>query len=135
MRRMTSGFLVAALVSRATAASAQSVDEIIEKSLTAIGGRAALGKLTNRSMTGKMAISTENGDIAGTIEAVNQAPNKMRRVITLDLSALGAGSATVEQRFDGATGWGMGSMRGDSNLSGGQLANQENSGFPSPPLD
>jgi len=132
---MTSGLLVAALVFTATAASAQSVDEIIEKSLTAIGGRAALGKLTNRSMTGKMAISTENGDIAGTIEAVNQAPNKMRRVITLDLSALGAGSATIEQRFDGTTGWVMDSMRGDSSLSGSQLENLKNSVFPSPLLD
>jgi len=135
MRRMTSGLLVAALVFTGTAASAQSVDEIIEKSLTAIGGRAALGKLTNRSMTGKMAISTENGDIAGTIEAVNQAPNKMRRVITLDLSALGAGSATIEQRFDGTTGWVMDSMRGDSSLSGSQLENLKNSVFPSPLLD
>lgn len=126
--------IMGALVSAGTV-SAQTVDELIEKSLTAAGGRAAVAKVTSRSITGKMAISTENGDIAGTIEAVNQAPNKMRRLITLDLSQFGMGSATIEQRFDGTTGYVMDSMRGDSALSGSMLENLKNSIFPSPFLD
>ena len=140
MRRIHTGFLLAACVVTAAAASAQttptppSVDEVVEKSLSAIGGRAALAKITSRSISGKMSVATDNGDISGTIEGVNQAPNKMRRLITLDLSALGAGMATIEQRFDGTTGVVMDSMRGDSTLSGSQLDNLKNGIFPSPLL-
>jgi outer membrane lipoprotein-sorting protein len=135
MRLIQTAFLILVLLFTGAAASAQTVDEIVEKSLAAIGGRPALGKITSRSMTGKMAISTENGEISGTIEAVNQAPNKMRRLITLDLSAFGMGTATIEQRFDGTTGYVLDSMRGDSALTGNQLENLKNGIFPSPLLD
>jgi|SRR5215471_464843 len=134
MRLISTGLLLA-LVSTASVASAQNVDDIIEKSLTAVGGRAALAKITSRSMTGKMTISTENGDIAGTIEALNQAPNKMRRLITIDLSQFGMGMATIEQRFDGTSGVVLDSMRGNSDLAGSQLENVKNAIFPSPFLD
>ena len=127
--------LLAALVLTASTASAQTADEIVDKSLAAVGGRAALAKITSRSMTGKMSISTENGDIAGTIEAVQQAPNKMRRLITLDLSQFGMGAATIEQRFDGTSGILIDSMRGNSDLAGSQLENIKNTIFPSPFLD
>jgi hypothetical protein len=135
MRLITTGLLLVALVIPSAVASAQTADEIIEKSITAVGGRAVLGTIKTRSMTGKMAIATENGDIAGTIEAVNQAPNKMRRLITLDLSQFGMGTATIEQRFDGTTGYSLDSMRGNSQLNGDQLANLKNAIFPSPFLD
>jgi outer membrane lipoprotein-sorting protein len=135
MRLIHTSLLLAALVFTSTASQAQTADELVEKSLTASGGRAALGKITSRSMTGKMAISTDNGDIGGTIEALNQAPNKMRRLITLDLSAMGAGTATIEQRFDGTTGYQIDSMRGDSALSASQIDNLKNTIFPSPFLD
>src|SRR4029450_6767912 len=55
----------------------------------------------------------------------------MRRVITLDLSALGAGTATIEQRFDGTTAYVMDSMRGETPLTASQLDNLKNSIFPS----
>jgi len=144
MRSIHTALLLPVLILTATAASAQTTtstqttptaDEIVEKSLTAIGGRAALGKITSRAVSGKMAISTDGGDISGTIETLNQTPNKMRRVITLDLSAMGAGTATIEQRFDGTTAYVMDSMRGDSTLTGNQLENLKNSIFPSPLLD
>lgn len=131
MRLIRFAVLFSTLVLTGAAASAQTVDEIVDKSLAAIGGRAALGKITSRSMTGKIAISTDNGEISGTIDTVNQAPNKMRRVITLDLSALGAGTATIEQRFDGTTAYVMDSMRGETPLTGSQLDNLKNSIFPS----
>jgi hypothetical protein len=131
MRLIRFAVLFSTLVLTGAAASAQTVDEIVDKSLAAIGGRAALGKITSRSMTGKIAISTDNGEISGTIETVNQAPNKMRRVITLDLSALGAGTATIEQRFDGTTAYVMDSMRGETPLTASQLDNLKNSIFPS----
>jgi outer membrane lipoprotein-sorting protein len=131
MRLIRFAVLFSTLVLTGAAASAQTVDEIVDKSLAAIGGRAALGKITSRSMTGKIAISTDNGEISGTIDTVNQAPNKMRRVITLDLSALGAGTATIEQRFDGTTAYVMDSMRGETPLTASQLDNLKNSIFPS----
>jgi len=138
MRRIHTGLVLTALVCIAATASAQttpSLDQIVEKSLTAIGGRAALAKNTSRSIAGKMTVATDNGDIQGTIEGVNQAPNKMRRLITLDLSALGADKLTIDQRFDGTTGIVMDSMRGDTALSGSQLENLKNGVFPSPLLD
>jgi outer membrane lipoprotein-sorting protein len=135
MRLISTGLLLTALALTGTAASAQSVDDIIEKSLTAIGGREALGKITSRSIEGKMAISTENGEIAGTIEALNQAPNKLRRLITIDLSQFGMDKAVVEMRFDGTTAYNMDSMRGNSVLTGNQLEVLKNSIFPSPFLD
>ena len=135
MRLIHTGLLLAAFVAGSTAASAQTADEIVEKTLTALGGRAALAKITNRSMTGKMVVSTDNGDIPGTIETTLAAPNKMRRLITLDLSQFGAPSATIEQRFDGTTGVVMDSMRGDSTLGGSMLDNLKNGIFPSPLLD
>src|SRR4029453_1895731 len=135
MRLMHTGLLLAAFVVTTTAASAQTADEVIEKTVAALGGRAALSKNTSRSVTGKITVSTDNGDVAGTFEAANQAPNKMRRLITLDLSAFGMDKATIEQRFDGTTGYVMDSMRGDSTLSGSQLENLKNGIFPTPFLD
>src|SRR5262245_45060778 len=134
MRIICTVILLVALVFTGSAA-AQTADEIVEKSLKALGGRAALGKITSRTITGKMTISTEGGDIPATFESVNQAPNKMRRLVTLDLSALGMPAATVEQRFDGTTAYVMESMRGESTLSGSQLENLKNSIFPSAFLD
>ena len=138
MRRIHTGLLLAVFACMAAVASAQtppSVDEVVDKSLAAIGGRAVLAKNTTRSIAGKIAVSTDAGEIPGTIEGVNQAPNKMRRVISLDLSALGGDKATIEQRFDGTTGFVMDSMRGDMTLSGSQLENLKNTIFPSPLLD
>lgn len=117
------------------AASAQTADEIVEKTVTALGGRAALAKIDSRLTTGTMSVSTPGGDVSGTIEILNARPNRLRRAITLDLSSLGAGTATIEQRFDGTHGYVMDSLRGDSELSGSQLENLKNGLFPTPFLD
>ena len=44
-------------------ASAQTADEVIEKHLAAIGGRAALAKLESRLMIGTITLSTLGGDV------------------------------------------------------------------------
>jgi outer membrane lipoprotein-sorting protein len=131
----TTLLLVLFILGGAPAASAQTADEIVEKSLAAAGGREALGKLTSRSTSGTMTVSTPAGDISGTIEVLNQAPNKSRTLITLDLSSLGAGSVVIENRFDGTTGYAMDSMRGNRDITGTQLANLRNAYFPSPLLN
>ena len=128
--------VVAALVlAWAQLASAQTADEVIEKHLAAIGGRAALAKVKSRSMTGTIALSTPVGELSGPVEITNLAPNKSRTLIKLDLSAVGAGEMTVDQRFDGTAGIVMDSMQGNRDVAGDQLESMKNAVFPSPFLD
>lgn len=127
--------MVAALLTCARMASAQTADDIVEKSLTAQGGRDAFAKVTSRSTTGTIVVSTPGGDLPGTLEVLNQAPNKVRTLITLDLSAVGAGSMEIDQRFDGTTGYMSDSMRGESDLSGSRLESMRNNFFPTPLLN
>jgi hypothetical protein len=65
---LRTSFLAACLLVCAASAQAQTVDEIIEKSLAASGGREALGKLTSRTITGTMTVSSPGGEFSGTIE-------------------------------------------------------------------
>jgi len=133
--RATRFALVAVFLAWAPIVSAQTVDEVIEKSITAMGGRAAMEKIKTRSMTGTLALATPAGDIAGTVEVQNAAPNKMRTVIKADLSAFGAGQLLVDQRFDGTTGFMINSMQGDQPITGNQLENMKANSFPHPFLD
>ena len=132
MRSTSARILVAvAALACARLASAQTADDIIEKSLTAQGGRAAIGKITSRSTKGTIVVTSPAGDLPGTIEVLNQAPNKVRTLLNLDLTAAGAGSLTMDQRFDGTNAYAMDSMRGDSEVTGGRLENLRNGAFPS----
>jgi hypothetical protein len=133
MKALVNGLVLAALaLTSARSAAAQSADEIIEKYLTAMGGRAALGKLTSRSTAGTMTLSTPAGDISGPIETLNQRPNKTRTLINMDLTSLGAGPMVVDQRFDGTTGYALDSLRGNHDITGGQLEAMKNNDFPNP---
>jgi outer membrane lipoprotein-sorting protein len=135
MRVSVTGCLVAALLfASAGGALAQTADEVVDKAVAALGGREALSKLTSRSTSGKISVSTPAGEVPGTVEVFNQAPNKVRTLITLDLSSLGAGAMTVDQRFDGTTGFAADSMQGNRDITGDQLANMKNADFPTPLL-
>lgn len=114
---------------------AQTVDEVVNRCVTAIGGRAALEKLKSRSMVGTITLSTPGGDIEGTIELLNAAPNKSRTLIKADLSALGVGPLVVDQRFDGNAGYVMDSLQGNRDITGNQLDNMRNGSFPHPFLN
>ena len=113
-------------------AAAQTADEIITKSLAAQGGRAALEKLKTRQTTGTITLGTPAGDISGTIQIQNAAPNKNRTVLKADLSSLGAGPLEIDQRFDGTTAYELNSLQGDRPITGNQLDNMKNGGFPHP---
>ena len=89
--------LTALLVLPAVYLQAQTADEIVERSLTAQGGRAALSKLTSRVSTGTIAVSTPGGDVTGTVELYNKAPNKSRSLVKIDLSNFGLGQVTQDQ--------------------------------------
>jgi zinc protease len=131
-RRLAVALLV---VGWAHAGRAQTVDDVINKSLAAAGGRAALLKLKSRSMTGTITLATPAGDISGSVEILNAAPNKLRSVIKADLSALGAGQLVQEQRFDGTTGYMLDTLQGNRDITGNQLDNMRNGSFPSPYLN
>jgi len=118
-----------------SSAAAQTADAVIEKYLAAIGGREALAKLTSRRSTGTVALSTAGQQLGGTVEILNKAPNKLRALITLDLSALGAGAMTIDQRFDGTTGYVLNSVQGETAISGNQLENMRSNAFPTPLLN
>jgi outer membrane lipoprotein-sorting protein len=128
-------FLLTLLLVRPTAGSLQTADDVVEKHLAAIGGRAALGKLTSRKSTGTVTIGTPNGDLTGPIEIYAKPPNKLRAYMQLDLSSLGVSDKMIlEQKFDGAAGWMVNSMQGSTAIVGNQLQNMRNNTFPSPLL-
>ena len=116
-------------------ALAQTADEIIEKHIAATGGRAAYGKITSRTASGAITLTTPVGELAGTIELYSKKPNKSRTLIKLDLTALGAGQVVSDQRFDGTTGFVMDSIQGNRTIEGGQLDAMRNGSFPSPLLN
>ncbi|MEO7157868.1 MAG: hypothetical protein ABI039_09920, partial [Vicinamibacterales bacterium] len=123
---------VVVVLAWAHVASAQTADEVIEKSIAAMGGRAAMEKIKTRQTTGTMTLNTPAGDIPGTIEVTNSAPNKARTVIKADLTSLGAGPMVIDQRFDGTTGYVLDSLQGDRPIGGDQLANMRSNSFPHP---
>ena len=120
------------LATSAQLVSAQTADEVIEKSITAVGGRAALGKLHSRTTTGTITLITPAGDATGSIEIYNAEPNKVRTLIKADLSALGAGELILDQRFDGSIGYVLDTLQGNRDMTGNQLDNMRNGAFPHP---
>jgi outer membrane lipoprotein-sorting protein len=130
-----SRLLIAVLLVGCTrAASAQTADEVVEKYLAAIGGREALAKLTSRSMAGTITVATPGGEVSGPIEVVNQAPNKARMLVKLDLTSLGAGQMIIDQRFNGTVGYVIDTLQGNRDITGGQLEAMKNAAFPTPLL-
>jgi hypothetical protein len=119
----------------AHAAAAQTAHEIVEKSIAAMGGRAAHEKIKTRVAIGTLVIGTPSGDITGTVEMYGAVPNKQRTVIKADLSAFGAGQLVIDQRFDGNVGYSMDSMQGNREITGSQLDNMKAQSFPHPFLN
>jgi len=116
-------------------AAAQTADEIAERFIVATGGRAAYAKLRSRYASGTIVLSTPAGDVSGTIETWNEAPNKVRTLIKADLTALGAGPLVIDQRFDGVYGYVLDNLQGNRDLEGNQLETMRSGSFPNPLLD
>ena len=131
-----SRLLLAALVLGWTqAAAAQTADEIVEKYLTAIGGRAALAKLTSRTTLGTITLSTPQGDLSGPLEIYNQVPNKSRTVGQAGSVGVRRRKMTVDQRFDGTAAYVIDTLQGNRDIVGSQLENMKNAAFPTPLLN
>ena len=111
-------------------AAAQTADEVIEKSIAAMGGRAAFEKVKTRALSGTIKLNTPAGDIPGTIEILNARPNRARTLIKADLTQFGAGALEIDQRFDGENGYVLDTLQGNREITGNQLDNMRNAGFP-----
>jgi outer membrane lipoprotein-sorting protein len=133
-RLLSRAALTAVLALHVASAFAQTADEVIEKHIAALGGQAALAKLTSRTVSGAITLTTPAGDVSGTISVFSKAPNKARTVIKVDLSSFGAGELVVDQRFDGTTGYVLDSLNGNRDITGNQLENLKNATFPTPLL-
>lgn len=131
------GSIVAAAVVLvwAPGAIAQTADEIVEKHLAAMGGRAALAKLTSQVASGTIAIQAQGADLGGTVELSKKAPNKSRTLMRIDLSSVGGSEMVVDQRCDGKTAFASNSLQGDREITGAQLQSMLNASFPSSLLD
>lgn len=111
-------------------AAAQTGDEILDKTITALGGRAALGTIKSRLASGTITIGTPVGNIDGTVEIAYAVPNKMRTLTKASVPL--AGQLVIDQRFDGRTGYVLDSLRGNRDVTGHQLDNLRNGTFPHP---
>ena len=128
-------FAVVLLLGWAHVSAAQTADEVIEKSITAMGGRAAMEKIKSRTMTGTLTLETPAGNIVGSVEILSAVPNKTRSLIKADLSQFGAGQLVVDQRFDGTTGYVQDSLQGNRDITGKQLEGMKANSFPHPFLN
>jgi hypothetical protein len=123
------------LAAGAQISAAQTADEIVEKSIAALGGREAFAKIKSRAMVGTIVLGTPAGDVTGSVELLEAPPNKIRTLIKADLSALGAGPMVMDQRFDGHTGYALDTLQGNREITGNQLDNMKNGSFPHPFLN
>jgi hypothetical protein len=126
--------LAAVAVCRANIVYSQTADDIVEKHLAAMGGRAALEKVTSRVMTGVISVSTPGGDLSGSMEVYNKAPNKSRTLIKIDASQFGLGQILQDQRFNGTSGYAIDTLNGNREITGDQLELARSNTFPSPLL-
>ncbi len=93
---------------------APTVDQIIDKYVQAIGGKAAVEKQTSRVGKGTFEVPAFGAN--GTIEVYAKAPNKTFSVINID------GFGVVQQGFTGTAGWSSDPQSGMRDLSGSELA-------------
>ena len=96
------------------AAGLPSVDQILDKYVQAIGGKAAVQRLTSMVMKGTFEVPTFGA--SGTIERYSKAPNKFAIVVEI------GGFGTVQQAFNGTAGWSQDPQNGMRDLAGKELA-------------
>ena len=90
------------------------VDQVLEKYVAAVGGRAALEKVTSIRTQGTIEIP--DFQITGTIEIVQKAPDKMLQTATL------SGIGLQREGFDGTIGWAEEPQNGLRQKAGAELA-------------
>lgn len=108
-----SSMMFAQTAVRPAAASANpSVDQILDKYVDAVGGRAAWKKLTSRQSSGTIEVPAMN--LSGTFQVIEKAPNRMLSVVVV-------AGANFREGFDGKTGWSDDPQNGVREQSGLEL--------------
>jgi hypothetical protein len=120
MKRAVTLLIAAAIGLTAVRLSAQAqsalptADQVLEKYITAVGGREAMEKVTSRVSTGTVEIPEMGA--TGTITISEKAPNKSLAVFEI------AGMGQVRQGSDGTAAWEDSPMSGVRDKSGTELA-------------
>lgn len=90
-----------------------SADQLVAKYVEALGGKAALTKLTSRSAKGTFELSAVN--IKAPAEILAKAPNSF--VLSIELPGFGK----IQQGYDGSKGWSQDPQTGLRDISGPEL--------------
>lgn len=96
------------------AAKLPSIDQILDKYVQAIGGKAAVEKQTSRVAKGSFEIPAFGA--SGTADIYAKAPNKSASIINV------AGFGVVQEAFDGKTAWAVDPQNGLREKTGAELA-------------
>jgi CubicO group peptidase (beta-lactamase class C family) len=88
-------------------------DEILAAYVTALGGQAALEKITSRVAKGTFEVS--GIAMSGPVEMYAKAPNKLLTVLQM------LGQASFKEAFDGSVGWGQDPEEGITDKTGLEL--------------
>src|SRR5579871_3300040 len=91
-----------------------SVDDILARYVTALGGRAAISKHTTKISKGTLEVVGVTTD--GTAESYAKSPNKYFSIINIP------GYGEIRRCFDGQTGWISGPEGGVQSLAGQDLS-------------
>jgi hypothetical protein len=101
------------------------VDQVLEKCITALGGRTAIEKMTSRQTKGTIEIP--DAGISGTIEIFEKAPDKSAAVVDL-------GVMQMREGFDGTVAWEDNPQVGMREKAGDELADARRSATFNPEL-
>jgi hypothetical protein len=110
-------------VTGAQTPSTPTVAQVLDKYIVAVGGRAALEKVT--TVTGRGTIEIAAVGISGTVQVFQKAPNSF--ATTVDLSGVGE----TREGFDGTTAWESNQQTGLREKTGPELVEaRANAAFP-----
>src|SRR5712692_191780 len=91
-----------------------SVDQVLDKYVQAVGGKAAIEKLTSRVSKGTLEAPDQG--VSGSIEIYAKAPNKTASIVDVP------GFGQFRQGFDGSVGWADNPQTGVREMSGQELS-------------
>jgi hypothetical protein len=91
-----------------------SVDQILNRYVQALGGKAAMERLTSLSLTGTMEVPAAG--LSGKAEVITRAPNKYLLRVEIE------GFGQVTQAYDGSAGWYQDPISGLRDVTGLELA-------------
>lgn len=113
--RRTAGLVAAVVLAHAGAAQAQTLEEIVDASLEAVGGREALAAVESVRQTGTFTMSTPFGDLEGSVENVVIPDGKLYQSLDSDLFQQTTG-------WNGVAVWQSDSTQGVRDLGGTEAA-------------